>query len=65
LLINNKGTTLSRTDIMTELWGEDAIRESDNKLDVYISTIRRKLDKNLIETVKGFGYTLGTQETLI
>ncbi|MBQ7075147.1 winged helix-turn-helix domain-containing protein [bacterium] len=30
------------------------MRDSDEKLDVYICNIRKKLDKNLIETVKGF-----------
>jgi DNA-binding response OmpR family regulator len=59
LLVQNKGRTLSRTDIITELWGDDAIWEADNKLDVYISTLRRKLDKNLITTIKGFGYLIG------
>ncbi|MDR2541454.1 MAG: winged helix-turn-helix domain-containing protein [Candidatus Peribacteria bacterium] len=62
LLIQNKGRTLSRTDIITELWGDDAIWEADNKLDVYISTLRRKLDKNLITTIKGFGYVIGERD---
>ncbi|MBQ2599835.1 winged helix-turn-helix domain-containing protein [bacterium] len=30
--------------------------DDDGKLDVYISTLRRKLGKDIIETVKGFGY---------
>ncbi|MDR2189839.1 MAG: winged helix-turn-helix domain-containing protein [Candidatus Peribacteria bacterium] len=59
LLIKNKGRALSRTDIITELWGDDAIWESDNKLDVYISTLRKKLHKQIITTVKGYGYSLG------
>ncbi|MDR3169927.1 MAG: response regulator transcription factor [Candidatus Peribacteria bacterium] len=58
LLIRNTGRTLSRTEIITELRGDDAIWESDNKLDVYISMIRRKLGKKFIFTVKGFGYRL-------
>ena len=58
LLIQNKGRTLSRTDIITELWGDDAIWEADNKLDVYISTLRRKLTKDLIITMKGYGYCI-------
>jgi DNA-binding response OmpR family regulator len=32
---------------------------SENKLDVLISGIRKKLGKELIETVKGVGYRLG------
>jgi DNA-binding response OmpR family regulator len=63
LLIQNKGRTLSRTDIITELWGDDAVWESDNKLDVYISTIRKKLHKNIITTVKGYGYCIGDSNT--
>jgi DNA-binding response OmpR family regulator len=51
LLIRNK-TVVSRTDVITELWGDDSIREADNKLDVYISNLRKKLDKNLIVTMK-------------
>lgn len=62
-LIKNKGRALSRTDIITELWGDDAIWEADNKLDVYMSTLRRKLDKDIITTVKGFGYTIGGTDT--
>lgn len=54
LLIKNKGRALSRTDIITELWGDVAIWEADNKLDVYISTLRKKLGKDIITTVKGF-----------
>lgn len=61
LLIKNKGIALSRTDLITELWGEDAIWEADNKLDVYISNLRKKLDKHLIITVKGFWYTLADE----
>jgi len=52
LLLQHQGTSLSRTDIVAELWGEDAIWESDARLDVYISNIRKKLDKDLIVTVK-------------
>jgi two-component system response regulator ArlR len=62
MLIQNKGKTLSRTDIITELRGDDAIREADNKLDVYISMLRKKLSKELIMTVKGYGYCLGSTE---
>ena len=57
-LVKNRGVTISRTDLITYLRGEDSIRDSDEKLDVYICNIRKKLDKNLIETVKGFGYRI-------
>ena len=54
LLVKNKGISLSRTDIISQLRGEENIREGDNKLDVYISNIRKKLVPDIVETVKGF-----------
>ena len=50
LLIRNKGIALSRLDIIEEVWGWDAGFEEDGKLDVYLSTIRRKIWKDMIET---------------
>ena len=58
LLIRNKGMALSRLDIIEEIWGWDAGFEEDGKLDVYLSIIRRKIWKDMIETIKGYGYRL-------
>ena len=58
LLIRNKGMALSRLDTIEEIWGWDAGFEEDGKLDVYLSTIRRKIWKEMIETIKGYGYRL-------
>ena len=58
LLVQNQWRSLSRTEILEELRGEDSVWEWDGKLDVYVANLRKKLDKRLIETVKGFGYTL-------
>ena len=58
LLIRNKGMALSRLDIIEEIWWWDAGFEEDGKLDVYLSTIRRKIWKDMIETIKGYGYRL-------
>ena len=61
LLVKNKGISLSRTDIISQLRGEENIREGDNKLDVYISNIRKKLVPDIVETVKGFWYRIGEE----
>lgn len=58
LLIRNKGMALSRLDIIEEIRGWNAGFEEDGKLDVYLSTIRRKIWKEMIETIKGYGYRL-------
>ena len=57
-LLDHEWLTLSRSDIIEQIWGSDAIREDDSKLDVYISNLRKKTDKTLIETVKWVGYKI-------
>ncbi|MCF7835309.1 response regulator transcription factor [Candidatus Gracilibacteria bacterium] len=59
LLLDNKGRSTSRTNIIEEIRGNEHIFEEDSKLDVYISNIRKKLGKSLIETIKGYGYQIG------
>jgi two-component system alkaline phosphatase synthesis response regulator PhoP len=58
-LINNCDKSVSRTDIISYLWGwEEWLFDGDNKLDVYISNLRRKLHKDMIETIKWFWYRI-------
>lgn len=57
-LLERAGRSISRTEIIEEIWGNDQIFEEDAKLDVYISTLRKKLGKTIIETIKGFGYQI-------
>lgn len=57
-LYDSHWQALSRADIVEFVRWWDSIRENDSKLDVYISTLRKKLDKELIETVKWFGYKI-------
>jgi len=59
-LLERKGRSISRTEIIEEIRGNDQVFEEDAKLDVYISNLRRKLGKTLIETIKGFGYQIPT-----
>lgn len=59
-LIDQEGKTISRTELIEQVWGSDSLFENDGKLDVYISNLRKKLHKELITTVKGFGYKLGS-----
>lgn len=57
-LLENNSRAVSRSDLLEFIrWG-DALYEHDNKLDVYIANLRKKLGKKLIITIKGFGYKL-------
>lgn len=60
-LLTAEWSTVQRTTIIDEIWGDTGVwdEKSDGKLDVYIANLRKKLDKELIETVKGVGYRLG------
>ena len=58
-LVHNRGRTLSKTQILTQVWGYDDYEP--NLVEAYVSTLRRKLDANgprLIHTVRGIGYRL-------
>lgn len=56
ILFESKHKVVSRTEIIEEIWWENAIFESDSKLDVYISMIRNKLEKDIIVTSKWVWY---------
>lgn len=58
LFFDNIWRSISRTNIIEEIRWNEHIFEEDSKLDVYISNIRKKLWKNLIETIKWFGYQI-------
>lgn len=65
LLMENKNKVLPRTQILDTVWGIN-YDPSTNVVDVYISYLRNKVDSNydskLIQTVKGRGYLIRTQE---
>ena len=61
LLMRRAGRVVTRDEIMNHVWpGED--RTSDNVLDVYVSYLRNKIDREfsvpLIRTVRGQGYLI-------
>jgi len=61
LLMKNAGRIMSRRELMEGVWNYD-FGGQDNVLEVYISYVRRKIDrpfdKPLLKTVRGIGYTL-------
>lgn len=57
-LIKKDKEVVSRTNLIEYIWWSNELFEADAKLDVYISNIRKKLDKNVIETIKWVGYKI-------
>ncbi len=58
ILSEDPNRVISRSDLIDYIRGGEGTRWFENKLDVLISGLRKKLGKDNIETVKGFGYKL-------
>lgn len=61
LLVEHKGLVLTRSQILDDLWGNDA-PIIDRTVDVYIRNLRKKLRLDCIITVKGIGYKYEVDE---
>lgn len=63
LLIKRKDIIISKDSIIEKLWGYETCAE-DNNVEVYISFLRKKLNRIksqvIIQTVRGAGYVLST-----
>lgn len=61
LLLENRGTVLTRDRILENIWGYDFDGET-RTVDVHIRTLRTKLKTagELVETVRGIGYRIAT-----
>jgi predicted ATPase/DNA-binding SARP family transcriptional activator len=57
LLALRVGTVVQRDEIMQALWGDDSPRTAVKVIQTYVSALRRKIGKDLIQTV-GEGYRL-------
>ena len=62
LLLKNRGQVLSRERLIEEVWGYAFTGES-RTVDVHVRTLRQKLGPAgaYIETVRGYGYKIGTE----
>lgn len=56
VLLEQPGKVISRSDLIDYVRGGEWTRGYENKLDVLISGLRKKLGKEYIETVKGLWY---------
>lgn len=56
-LLQHPNQVLSREQLLSRVWGYD-FDPGSNVVDVYVGYLRKKLGKELIETVRGMGYRL-------
>jgi two-component system OmpR family response regulator len=60
-LMHHQGKVISRTELTEHLYDQDFDRDS-NTIEVFVGRLRKKLDVDLIETVRGMGYRIGAGE---
>lgn len=56
-LMHHMGRVVSRTELTEHIYDQDFDRDS-NTIEVFIGRLRRKLDTDVIKTVRGLGYRL-------
>jgi len=62
-LMRHRGQVLSREQLLSQVWGFDFDPgDRSNVVDVYVGYLRRKLGERCIETVRGAGYRLVTDD---
>ena len=60
LFMLHPGRVFTRDNLLNEVWGYDFIGE-EKTVNIHIMNLRRKLDTDLIETIRGVGYRLGKE----
>ncbi len=60
-MMHHQGRVISRTELVEHLYDQDFDRDS-NTIEVFVGRLRRKLGKDVIETVRGLGYRLAAAE---
>lgn len=61
-LMLHMGRIVSRTELTEHLYDQDFDRDS-NTIEVFIGRLRKKLNVDIIETVRGLGYRVAAPET--
>lgn len=57
-LVKNREKTISKEEIISHVWDYDT-NILPNTVEVFIKYLRNKLGKDIIKTIRGFGYRIG------
>jgi DNA-binding response OmpR family regulator len=60
ILMNNLNKVISKQQIEDHIYDWDSAGIESNTIEVYISSLRRKLGKDMIRTIRGIGYMMGS-----
>ena len=56
-LLRRPGEVVTKVEILDHVW-DPAAQVNANAVEVYVGYLRRKLDRTLVQTVRGVGYRL-------
>ena len=61
-LVLREGRTIERTELVSSLWSHADADEApgERTIDVHVRRLRAKLGRSAVETVRGFGYRMGS-----
>lgn len=59
-MMHHRDKVISRTELTEHIYDQDFDRDS-NTIEVFVTRIRKKIHKDLIETVRGLGYRLADE----
>ena len=60
-LMHQRGRVVSQSELSEHIYAQDLDRDS-NTVEVFVARLRRKLGTEIIETVRGLGYRITTEE---
>ncbi|RZL95069.1 MAG: response regulator [Variovorax sp.] len=62
-LLSQSQRVLSKAHLLEKLYDWSGVEPESNALEVHIHHLRRKIDPNIVRTVRGVGYAIGSGET--
>ena len=54
----HSGKVVSRTELVEHLYDQDFDRELSNTIEVFVGRLRKKLGVDVLQTIRGMGYTM-------
>ena len=62
-LLSQSQRVVSKAHLLEKLYDWSGVEPESNALEVHIHHLRRKIDPNIVRTVRGVGYAIGSGET--